>query len=73
MNLPPKEDPSLAEEGKTKRKKLQRNTKGKGILKFGLSEEDISEEAESFQSSNHKGSGDKGKEMKLKKPKGAGS
>ena len=59
--------------GRKKAKKLQKVNKGKGILKFGLSEEDISEvdfsEADSVHSSTLKGGGGKGKKMIQKKKK----
>ena len=40
LNLPPGEDLNLTSSGKPKRLKLQKKTKGKATLKFGLSDED---------------------------------
>lgn len=44
MNLPPKDENQELEDDRAKRMKIQRNTKGKDIPKYELSDEAIAEQ-----------------------------
>lgn len=47
LNLPPKEDTNQGSSSKAKRMKYQKDTKGKKILKFGLSDDGTSDSEKS--------------------------
>lgn len=53
LNLPPNEESIHAEMYKTKRMKIQQKTKGKEILKYGLSEGELPEQGNSGEESSN--------------------
>lgn len=53
LNLSPNDDLQHSEAFTTKRMKVQKNTKGDGILKFGLRDEYISEQGVSEEESSN--------------------